>query len=419
MKIVWLCSFSNSKVRDHLEIGIPKIIRWMYKIATGHAPFNTMDFGVWNTNAIREFEKYDELELHVISSCSFLKKRLQEFEINGIHYHFYRDEKSEFLKMVCKQFFKPTNDEYKQNRRIIKKLIRQIQPDVVHMIGAENPQYSLALLDVPHCIPTIVQLQTLLNDPEFKDNFPIGRANYQYLSSVERKVLLRADYIGTEAQKFINIIIERIKPNAKFLSISIAVGEKINTSIQKKTFDFVYFASDISKSCDIAVEAFGLAYKKNSSITLDIVGGYTLEYKKQIDEIIDKYGIANAVTFEGHLATHEDVLFQIRKSRFALLPLKIDLTSGTVREAMSNGLPVITTDTGALGTQQLNKDYQSALISPKNDCQDIANKMLILLNDPILSESLRLNGYRLQQERYNNEVVVRKYIETYKLVLCK
>lgn len=419
MKIARICSFSNAQVREHLDIGLPGWLQWLYKKVRGHAPFTASDYGVWNTNAFQEFEKISEVELHVISPCPFLKKKIQEFNINGIHYHFFRDESSTLLNMIYKQVLKPKTNEYKQNRRIIKKLIGQIKPDVVHLFGAENPQYSLALLDIPKNIPTLVQLQTLVNDPDFKAKSAMNEASYQYLAKVELDVLQRADYIGTTATKYINIITQQIKPDAKMMNTGLAAGEIVRPPSIETCFDFVYFAADISKSCDLALEAFGLAYQQNPSITLDIVGGYTEGYKSQLDEIIERHGIGKAVTFEGRLATHDDVINQIRKARFALLPLKIDLIAGTIREAMSNGLPVVTTDTGELGTQKLNKDYQCALISPQLDYKALADNMIKLLNNPSFAETLRQNAYKRQREKYNNEGAVRKYIEAYKQMLSK
>lgn len=419
MKIARICSFSNAMVREHLDIGLPKWIQWLYKKVRGHAPFVATDYGVWNTNAIKEFEKFSEVELHVISPCPFLRKTLREFENNGIHYHFFQDEGNTLLNMIYRQVVKPKCKDYKHNRRIIKKLIGQIKPDVVHLFGAENPQYSLALLDLPKSIPSLVQLQTLINDPDFKANFPIDESSYQYLASVELKVLQRADYIGTIATKYINIVTQQIKPGAKMMKTGLAAGESVQPPSQETCYDFVYFAANISKSCDWALEAFALAYQQNPSITLDIVGGYTEGYKSQLDEIIERHGIDKAVTFEGRLATHDDVISQIRKAKFALLPLKIDLTSGTIREAMSNGLPVVTTDTGELGTQKLNSDFQCALISPKSDHKALADNMIRLLNDPLLAETLRQNAYRRQQDKYNNEAAVRKYIEAYRQMLSK
>lgn len=419
MKIARICSFSNAQVREHLDIGLPGWLQWLYKKVRGHAPFTASDYGVWNTNAFQEFEKISEVELHVISPCPFLKKKIQEFNINGIHYHFFRDEGSTLLNMVFRQVVKPKTNEYKQNRRIIKRFIGQIKPDVIHLFGAENPQYSLALLDVPKSIPTLVQLQTLVNDPDFKAKSTMDETSYQYLAKVELDVLQRADYIGTTATKYINIITQQLKPDAKMMDTGLAAGEIVQPPSIETCFDFVYFAADISKSCDWALEAFGIAYQQNPNITLDIVGGYTEGYKSQLDEIIERHGIGKAVTFEGRLATHDDVINQIRKARFALLPLKIDLIAGTIREAMSNGLPVVTTDTGELGTQKLNKDYQCALISPQSDYKALADNMIRLLNTPTSADTLRQNAYKRQRERYNNEAVVRGYIEAYNQIQNK
>ena len=393
------------------------ITRLVWKIIKNHMPKNCYDIGVWNTNAIHEFEKSEEVELHVISPCSFLKNRLQEFNINNIHYHFFRDERNQLINSIYIKVFAPTNYQYKSNRCIVKSLIKKIEPDIVHLIGAENPQYSITLLDIPKAIPTIVQLQTLMNDLEFKDNYPITKESYLHRSSIEKTVLLRADYIGTKEEKYKNIISQSIKPFAQYVNTSLAVAEEIKIDSVEKRFDFIYFANDISKAGDLALEAFGLAYKKKSNITLDIVGGYNNSFKQQLDEIVTKYGIADVVTFEGRLESHHDVMNQISKSRFALLPLRIDLNSGCIREAISKGLPVLTTDTGELGTQLFNSEKQCVLLSPKEDALSLSYNMLILLDDEKLAERLSKNAIERQKEKYNNEKVVREYIEVYKVCI--
>ena len=192
------------------------------------------------------------------------------------------------------------------------------------------------------------------------------------------------------------------------------MAESINKEAADKEFDFVYYASNIQKACDLAIEAFALARKKSPSITMDIVGGFDSGYKAFLDKRIQELNISDAITFEGSLLTHDDVIRQIRKSRFALLPLKVDITSGTIREAMSNGLPVVTTDTGELGTQKLNLKRQNALISSIGDHQALAENMLRLLNDESLADALRQNAYQTRFEANSNEMVVRRYVDAYK-----
>ena len=103
--------------------------------------------------------------------------------------------------------------------------------------------------------------------------------------------------------------------------------------------------------------------------------------------------ITKNVIFCGPLPTHDDVIKQIRKSRFAILPLKIDLISGTIREAMANGLPVVTTITPA--TPKLNETRESVLLSEKGDFKAMAENMLWLINDNEVAIKLKKNSFVL------------------------
>ncbi len=435
IKIVWICHFVNEIVNNKIELKFSfaeKLLRcFLHKQLK---PDNPADFGIWNTNAIKEFEKIQDVELHVISPYPYLGSKKKEFLLNNIYYHLFTSEdktlynfflskikKYKFVnynpfKFLFKRIYKNIDINFCKNRKIISTIISKIKPDIVNLIGAENPYYSLALLDIPENIPTIVQLQTLMSDPDFLNNYPISKDSYKFRANIERQILKKANYIGTNSKKFRNIIIKNINDKTIFVNTRLALTETINVTIDKnnKKYDFVYFSLNINKAADLALEAFGIAYSKDPSITLDIIGSCDLDYKQKLDCIIEYYNMKNAITFEGKLQTHEDVINQIRKARFALLPLKVDLTSGTVREAMANGLPVLTTDTGVLGTQKLNLVRQNVLISAIGDHQALADNMLKLMTDEGLVESLCKNAYQTTLERKSNEEVIRKNVEIYR-----
>lgn len=413
IKVVWLCHFSNAFVNDKLDLGV----HWTIRVLRGllHKPVDTNvpEFAIWITNGIKEFEKIKDVELHIVSPYPHLKKRIQSFTSNGIHYHFFQNEAESLGHTIVRKVFRPRFYHYKRNRKRITQIIRGIEPEIVHLIGAENPYYSLGLLDIPKSIITIAQLQTLLNDPGFKESCQINPRSYDYRASVERAVIQKADYIGTRALKYREIISTVLRPGAIILNTSLALSEPVVLAKGQKLFDFVYFSADISKAADLALEAFGIAHEKNPSITLDIIGGYDQDYKHYLDSIIERLNIRQAVTFEGKLATHDDVITQIRKARFALLPLKTDLTSGTIREAMANGLPVLTTDTGEMGTQRLNLKHESVLISAIGDHNMMSDNMLRLMNDAELAEALRNNALFAISEMTSNANVIHGYVDAY------
>lgn len=416
IKVVWLCHFSNCEVHKRLDLQQGWLLGILKSMRRRKVDTDVPEFAIWVTNGIKEFERFEEIELHVVSPYPYLNYNFQEFTLNGIYYHFFKNEDDDVLKQIYRRVFKPHFWKYSENRKRIAYLINKIQPDVVHLIGAENPDYSLGLLDVSHDIVTIAQLQTLLIDPDVKNNnphFPM----YQYRTGVEKKVIEHADYIGTASSKFRTIIRDGVKSDATFLNTSLALSESIVKDKVKKEFDFVYFAAGLTKAADLALEAFGIVYNQKQEVTLDVIGGCDLSFMRQLESIVEKHNMADAVHFEGMLPTHDDVLRQIRKSKYALLPLRSDLVSGTIREAMSNGIPVLTTDTGELGTQKLNTSLQCALISKIGDHQALADNMIRLLNDDELAEMLRQNAYKMRSAVRSNEDVSRHYMMAYKACL--
>lgn len=409
LKVVMLCHFSNELVRKHLKYGSGILESVVRRIL--HKPLVQADFAQWNTNAIKEMEKFtDEVELHVISPGYYMRDRESVFVENGVHYYFFKDERTLFTQFKNK-ILKHYRVSYSKNRAYISKKITEIKPDIIHVIGAENPNYSIVALDIPKEIPHIVQLQTLMLDPDFKKAYPINTESYEYRAGLERQIIENADYVGTVAVKFRKILNADVTLKHPILGTNLALTEPIDFSYEKKEFDFVYFAANISKAVDYAIESFAIAHRAFPTATLDIVGDYAIDYKKKLDERIAELGIQNSVTFEGKQVTHDDVIRQIKKSRFALLPLKIDLISGTVRESMANGLPVVTTITPA--TPKLNEKRESVLLSPIGDHQAMADNMLKLLNDEKYAEVIRENAGITVSERVNNEQVIRKWIAAY------
>jgi len=414
MKVLWICNFSNPQVRASLHFSnhrIENILRCLInKQKKRH-----FDHAAWITNGIKEFEKFKEVELHVISPHYGMKYNTEEFKLDGIYYHFFRPDDNSFFKRAVKKIFKQNYRKYKGNRKIVKKLTNEINPDIIHLFGAENPHYSITTLDIePSKIPFLVSLQTLMSNPEFITKYPISVAQYQYRVGIEHKILKMTNYIGSIVPKSRQLVWEKINPNAILINTSLAVAENVVSYEVKKLFDFVYFANSIDKAVDVAIETFAIVCKKYPSLTLNIIGGSKPSFSKQLEVRINKLGIEKNIIFSGKLPTHVDVLKQVQKSKYALLPLKIDHISGTVREAMFSGIPVVTTRTH--GTPSLNKKRQSVLISEQEDYQAMAQNMIKLIESPKLVEKLKENGLITVNERWNNNKIMKDQVKAYQAI---
>lgn len=415
IKVAWICHFSNKEFNQKLPLKSGGLFAFIYKLYKGRVlSTDVADFGIWNINAINEMKKFiNRVELHIIAPYPHLDPKIHEFEVDGIYYHFFKPN-----AMIAEKLFKyfpllydVYTPSYGGNRSVVKSLISKIEPTIVHLIGAENPYYSITALDVPQNIKLIVQLQTLMSDPKFFANCSLDRRLYDYSANIEKAVIKRADYVGTTIHDYRNIILEHINSEAKFLDLKLAVGEKIKKVVAKKEYDFVYFARSISKAGDWAIESFIEATKINKRITMLVVGGYTVGEKELFEKLLAYYGVLENVIFTGELPTHDDVLETVAKARIALLPIKIDFIPGTIREANALGLPVVTSITE--GTPLLNEKRQCALLSKGGDHKTMANNMIRVLEDNALAKELVQNSYIRLQEAYDNSRAIVNWVEEY------
>lgn len=417
IKVAVICHLSNERIRERLPLKMCFTEKLIRRICRKNTEPSVPDFAVWNTNLIEEIGAYtDRIEMHIIAPYPYLAQDVYEYEDNGVFFHFFRGEENNFVRRIIQKitpFLSMAS--YKRNRKKIKEIVGEVNPDIMHIIGIENPNYAISGLDCPKNVPLMVQLQTLLIDSAFMNNYPISNKEYNYRSSVELKLLKKADYICTPVQHFIDIIKKDVQYHAEFINTVLPLAEPVNIDYNvEKEYDFVYFSANINKAADLAIEAFILASKQIPGITLDVIGGYEQDYRANLEERLEKNGIRGKVVFEGSLPSHDDVLNQIRKSKFALLPLKIDIVSGTIRESLANGLPVVTTITP--GTPELNKEKETLLISPIGDHQALADNMIRLYNNPQLAETLRKNGAQYMTDTFSNRAIVKKWVEAYEMV---
>ena len=91
MKVAWICHFSNQEVRNKPPLSNMRIFNFLRSIL-GKTKFEYGDFAPWINNLIKEFEKFEDVELHIIAPHAGLSPFKYSFEMNGIHYHFFKSE---------------------------------------------------------------------------------------------------------------------------------------------------------------------------------------------------------------------------------------------------------------------------------------------------------------------------------------
>lgn len=287
LKVVWLCHFSDEEVRRKYP---QKTSRPLYNFARkilGLYKKNGLssDFAPWVTGGIEEMRKHGDVELHIISPQTDMKGITCEFSIDGVYYHFYNPNWTLLLMHVLKNnalWRKLQNSSHHAN-----KFISKIHPDIINMIGAENPYHSCTVLDVDKNIPVMVSLQTIYANPDrlqYKNNKRIDKTPHWY---IDKLIQTNFHFFGVMG------IMHRDKllinnPNAVPLAFSFCGPKMPVVKEVNKEYDFINFAAThkITKGSMDSLKALAIVKEQYPDVNLNFVGGCTDEVRKELDAIL-------------------------------------------------------------------------------------------------------------------------------------
>lgn len=411
IKVALICHFSTAEVRDELPLDNRKFYAFVRKVLGMPAKNKGYsDFAPWTSSLIFNLSKLDDIDLHVISAQTGLKKIHHSFELNNVNYHFVKADFTTLMKQLIK------NDKLwrKLNpmRFVVRRLIDKISPDIVNLVGAENAYISGTILDI-HNYPIFVLCQTIYNNPERSQFGTVDSKN----ASTERLIFEKENYYGVRNLMHHNLLISH-KPNAIVLDYqwpSKKLPEVIE--IADKKYDFVNFAAGLSfnKGFHDSIRALAIVKRKYPNVKLNLIGGDGANVKNELESLIESLNLKDNVEFTSFFEKQEDMFQHLQYSRFAVLPCKMDNISGTMIQSMHYGLPLVVYETP--GTPSFNKDKECVLISKHSDVESLAANMLILMDNPQKAESLRQNAKEYMSKSTDNVKKVDRLVSDYRAII--
>lgn len=384
IKVVMVCHFSNAKVREYLPLGKRKVYSCLRKVlglptkGTGYG-----DVAGWNTYMIELLRKRTDIELYVISAHSGLRRRRCSFELEGVHYYFIRCDEATALKHFISS--PPLWHKMNPMRPVVRRIIKNVQPDLIALIGAENPHISGTVLGIKD-IPLIVKCQTIYNNPD-RNRFGIVDAKNAY---VERLIFDDLKYVSVGTSMHCQLFRQF---NTEAYNFKWVLGNLLpEVKPMKKEFDFVNFAMAMipKKGYPDSIQALAIVKKQYPQVRLNLVGGSSKEGKDALQCLVKELHLEENVYFTPFFERQEDLFQHLQKSRFAVLPCKMDSVSSTIRQAMHYGLPVVCYKTE--GTPQINANNECVLIAENSDVEDLAKQMIKLMEKESLAMKLRNNA---------------------------
>lgn len=397
MKVVWLCHFVNQEMKDYFKTPDVK------------------ELAPWIDNLIVLFRAQKGIKLYIVSPNVFTNMD-HHTVINGINYHFYKhipipgyiklfNKAHSFLRLESITNFSFTK--YK-----IQKIIDSIQPDLIHLHGAENPYYAAGFLRVADYYPNIVTIQGFIRQ-SIDTGFYVKKRRI-----IEEQILIKTKHIGVRTREMSQIA-KSLNPHAKlhFHNYPTKVPSITKGNIGGvEPIDCIFFARVCKdKGIEDLLEAISIVKKKLANISLAVIGSAGAKYMLYLKNLCIKLHIDNNVNFIGFLPTQEDIYKYAIKAKICVLPTYHDIIPGTVIESMMMKLPVVAYAVG--GIPELNEvDETVVLVSPKN-IKKLAEKIINLLNDVKARNLMVETAYTYAKERFDNSRIIPDIMQAYRIIL--
>ncbi|CYV08300.1 glycosyltransferase family 4 protein [Streptococcus suis] len=318
----------------------------------------------------------------------------------------------------------------------VQDIISRVSPDIIHIWGTETC-ISNAVSKCSPNIPKVVFIQGLLGIHKRYLGGYFDRKNYaEYYKGIPFESKLRA---WLRAKLFIrqaeiekdtlnnckNVIIDNDFSEAycKFVSPAIncyyrvlepnAVFENYKWSLDKanKHQIFTVFAGSAEKGVQQLLFAIGMLKRKYPDINVLIPGSYNLSaehklipgnanaYETILNNIIHKLGIDENVCFTGRLSP-EEMAKHISKAHIFVNPSCMEVHALSLREAMSMGVPCITSLCGSTGSYV--KHEKNGFVYRYEEYEFLAYYIDKLFSNNALSEKISRNALDAVAE-YQNE----------------
>lgn len=273
----------------------------------------------------------------------------------------------------------------------------RIKPDIVH-IHHTYPIIGeiISILAKFRGIPIIA---TIHNEPHLLNNSILTRIAYKIWRYVLAKISFSlSDILIATTQDFADTsdILKNFKNKLYVIPIGIHNRTRHIECKREEEEDYLLFVGRIvpEKGLHVLIEALRMLDK---NVYLKIVGDYSrndeLSYKRELDEMIERYGLSKRVRFLGRVSDEELELIYTNARALIMPVLTRRDNFGIVQlEAMIHGLPIITSNIA--GVREV-ADGAAILVEPNNP-QALADAIIKILDNKV-REELSKKAYELSK----------------------
>lgn len=395
LKVVWLCHFISDELNEY---------------------FNTKEnIGAYWMTQFLDIMRNRDVEIHVVAP-NYYTNRDVEFELNGISYHLYKYY-SGLINSTRYAYFELALRDEKNIVSATSKYIDEINPNIVHLFGAENITYSRGILPYIGKIPTVVSFQGYIQLAELKGSFARKYAIRKRVRT-ENEILSTCPYVTFgDFEGFSKRYYLEHYGKGKVFNINFSFKKvDIDATRVKKEYDIVFWGRvTVDKGVEDLIQAVQILKDKKPNVKCLILGGGSEEYRAKLDKIVSDNNLKKNVIFGGFQKTDEDLFNNASKAKVYVLPTHYDALPGSIREGMYMKLPVISYPVGDI--PELNKEKECIQLAKYKDIEDLADKIDILLSDEDKYQKQVENAYDVVSLTGSEDYIAGQFMTCYQGIL--
>ncbi|MFW6034774.1 MAG: glycosyltransferase family 4 protein [Halothermotrichaceae bacterium] len=260
---------------------------------------------------------------------------------------------------------------------------------------------------------------------EFGRNQGIYNNMQRYINDIEWyanyeawKVIVCSQYMKAEVKNLFQVPEDKIKVIANGVNEKNYKCDDYNPGFRNDYASpdeyMVYYVGRLvrEKGIQVLIQAVPeiLNYKANTKVVISGRGPY-LEHLKNQAEFL---GIADRIYFTGFVSDEtRNKLYQA--ADMAVFPSLYEPFGIVALEAMITKTPVIVSNVG--GLTEFVQDGKTGLFVNPNDPQQLADKILYLLDNQDTADDIANTGYKMAKKYYSWDSIASQTVDTYKEVL--
>ncbi len=282
----------------------------------------------------------------------------------------------------------------------LRSYLKREKPDMVVSFLYDAGVYSL-LATIGLQIPVIVCERT---DPNANKllNIKFAQAMYRMASGAVFQLPAAQQYFKNIIKKKTCVI-----PNPVF-----DTGYTVSLPFEQRrdVISYVGRISNFQKRLDLLISAFSIYAQKNKTVKLELYGdGEDMEaIKRQIEAL----NMQERIVVKGSVS---NPMQYVSTSKCYILSSDFEGIPNSLLEAMSVGVPVISTDTSPGGARFLISNNQNGLLVKCGDINMLADKMDYLFNNPQKADDMGKNAKQVL-ERFKEDNIAKmwdSYLNTF------